>query len=293
MSIRNAVIPVAGLGTRLLPATKSQPKEMLPVGKKPIVQYIVEELHLCGVERALFVTGRGKSSIEDHFDDDPDLIRTLRETGKEDLLEELQYERMGVHFLYTRQRRQRGLGDAVLCAENFTGAEPFVVALGDSIIGRHKPSLIVQRLIAAFESHDASCAIAVEEVPMDQVSMYGVVKPASGDEVFEITDLVEKPARDAAPSNWAIAGRYVFAPRLFSAIRRTGFDHRGELQLTDAIRLMLREGERVVGVRLPPDEKRYDIGNFESYFETFVEFALTDPVYGEALRKHVMDLLKD
>ncbi|MGH9852614.1 MAG: UTP--glucose-1-phosphate uridylyltransferase [Blastocatellia bacterium] len=291
MSIRNAVIPVAGLGTRLLPATKSQPKEMLPVGKKPIVQYIVEELHLCGIERALFVTGRGKSSIEDHFDDDPDLIRTLRETGKEDLLEELQYERMGVHFLYTRQRRQRGLGDAVLCAEHFAGNEPFVVALGDSIIGRHKPSLIVQRLIAAFEDHEASCAIAVEEVPMDQVSMYGVVKPASAAEVFEITDLIEKPRREEAPSNWAIAGRYVFAPKLFSAIKRTDFDHRGELQLTDAIRLMLREGERVVGVRLPRAEKRYDIGNFESYFETFVEFALTDPEFGPQLRERVKELM--
>ena len=291
MSIRNAVIPVAGLGTRLLPATKSQPKEMLPVGKKPIVQYIVEELHLCGIERALFVTGRGKSSIEDHFDDDPDLIRTLRETGKEDLLEELQYERMGVHFLYTRQRRQRGLGDAVLCAEHFTGAEPFVVALGDSIIGRHKPSLIVQRLIAAFEAHEASCAIAVEEVPMDQVSMYGVVKPASDAEVFEVTDLIEKPRREEAPSNWAIAGRYVFAPSLFSAIKRTDFDHRGELQLTDAIRLMLRAGERVVGVRLPRAEKRYDIGNFESYFETFVEFALTDPEFGPQLRERVKELM--
>jgi UTP--glucose-1-phosphate uridylyltransferase len=264
---------------------------MLPVGKKPIVQYIVEELHLCGIERVLFVTGRGKSSIEDHFDDDPDLIRTLRETGKEDLLEELQYERMGVHFLYTRQRRQRGLGDAVLCAEHFAGSEPFVVALGDSIIGRHKPSMIVQRLIAAFEAQGASCAIAVEEVPKDQVSMYGIVKPASDSAVFEITDLIEKPKREEAPSNWAIAGRYVFAPALFEAIKRTGFDHRGELQLTDAIRLMLREGARVVGVRLHREEKRYDIGNFESYFETFVEFALTDPEFGPQLRKHVKELM--
>jgi UTP--glucose-1-phosphate uridylyltransferase len=291
VSIRNAVIPVAGLGTRLLPATKSQPKEMLPVGRKPIVQYIVEELHLCGLERALFVTGRGKSSIEDHFDDDPNLIRILRETGKEELLEELQYERVGVNFLYTRQRRQRGLGDAVLCAEHFTGNEPFVVALGDSIIGRHKPSMIVQRLIAAFEAREASCAIAVEEVPRDQVSMYGIVKPSSDSEVFEVNDLVEKPAPEAAPSNWAIAGRYVFAPSLFEAIRRTDFDHRGELQLTDAIRLMLRNGERIVGVRLPREEKRYDIGNFESYFETFVEFALTDPAYGPRLRQHVRELI--
>jgi UTP--glucose-1-phosphate uridylyltransferase len=286
VSIRNAVIPVAGIGTRLLPATKSQPKEMLPVGKKPIVQYIVEELHLCGIERVLFVTGRGKSSIEDHFDDDPDLIRTLRETGKEDLLEELQYERMGVHFLYTRQRRQRGLGDAVLCAEHFAGKEPFVVALGDSIIGRHKPSMIVQRLIAAFETHQA-----VEEVPTEHVSMYGIVNPASDAEVFEVKDLIEKPSLKEAPSNWAIAGRYIFAPGLFDAIKRTGFDHRGELQLTDAIRLMLREGKPVIGVRLPGSEKRYDIGNFESYFETFVEFVLTDPEIGPQLVKRVKELM--
>lgn len=291
MNIHNAVIPVAGIGTRLLPATKSQPKEMLPVGKKPIVQYIVEELHLCGIERVLFVTGRGKSSIEDHFDDDPDLIRILRESGKEDLLEELEYERLGLHFLYTRQRRQRGLGDAVLCAENFTGKEPFVVALGDSIIGRHEPSLIVKRLIDAFEANQASCAIAVEEVPMEEVSMYGIVKPSGENEVFEIVDLIEKPRREEAESNLAIAGRYVFAPDLFEAIKRTGYDHRGEIQLTDAIRLMLREGKRVVGMRLPADEKRYDIGNFESYFETFVEFALTDPVYGGRLRNHLRELL--
>ena len=291
MSIRKAVIPVAGLGTRLLPATKSQPKEMLPMGRKPIVQYIIEELHLCGLEHVLFVTGRGKSSIEDHFDDDADLIRTLRETGKEDLLEDLQYERLGVHFFYTRQRRQRGLGDAILCAEHFAGTEPFVVALGDSIIGRHKPSPIVQRLIEAFEARDAACAIAVEEVSADQVSMYGIVNPATDTEVFEMKDLVEKPKVNEAPSRLAIAGRYVLSPAIFDAIRRTGFDHRGELQLTDAIQLMLREGCKVVGVRLPAGEKRYDIGNFESYFETFVEFALTDPVYGEKLRKFAKELL--
>lgn len=291
MSIRNAVIPVAGLGTRLLPATKSQPKEMLPVGKKPIVQYIVEELSLCGMDRFLFVTGRGKSSIEDHFDIDADLIRSLRESGKEDLLSELEFERLGANFFYTRQHQQRGLGDAISYAENFSGTEPFVVALGDSIIGRHEPSRIVERLIDAFESAGAACAIAVEEVPADQVSMYGIVKPMSGAEVFEVADLIEKPPVGEAPSNWAIAGRYVFAPSLFEALRRTGVDHRGEIQLTDAIRLMLRDGQKVVGVRLPRQEKRYDIGNFESYFETFVEFALTDPVYGEKLRQHARELL--
>lgn len=291
MSIRNAIIPVAGLGTRLLPATKSQPKEMLPVGKKPIVQYIVEELNLCGMNRFLFVTGRGKSSIEDHFDIDADLIRTLREGAKENLLAELEFERLGVSYFFTRQAQQRGLGDAILCAEHFSGEEPFVVALGDSIIGRHQPSLIVQRLINAFEEHGAACAIAVEEVPLDQVPFYGIVKPTSEAAVFEVADLVEKPSIKEAPSNWAIAGRYVFSPVLFEAIKRTGFDRRGELQLTDAIRLMLSEGRKIVAVRLPANEKRYDIGNFESYFETFVEFALTDPVYGPKLRRQVKELL--
>jgi UTP--glucose-1-phosphate uridylyltransferase len=166
--------------------------------------------------------------------------------------------------------------------------------LGDSIIGRHKPSLIVQRLIQAYEENNAACAIAVEKVPIEQVSMYGIVKPAPNtddSDVFEITNLIEKPKREETPSNLAIAGRYVFAPALFDAIKRTGFDHRGEIQLTNAIRLMLQKGMKIVGVRLPADEKRYDIGNFESYFETFVEFALTDPEYGETLRKHVKELL--
>ena len=276
-----------------MPATKSQPKEMLPVGKKPIVQYIVEELSLCGMERFLFVTGRGKSSIEDHFDIDADLIRTLREGGKEDLLSELEFERLGSHYFYTRQHEQRGLGDAISYAENFSGTEPFVVALGDSIIGRHEPSRILARLIAAFEERGAACAIAVEEVPPEQVSMYGIVKPLSSDVVFEIADLVEKPSLGEAPSNWAIAGRYVFSPVLFDAIRRTAPDSRGEIQLTNAIRLLLNEGKKLVGVRLPPQEKRYDIGNFESYFETFLEFALTDPIYGEKMRQHARGLLSE
>lgn len=293
MAIRSAVVPVAGLGTRLLPATKSQPKEMLPVGKKPIVQYVVEELERSGIQRVLFVTGRGKSSIEDHFDDDPELIRMLRETGKEDLLAELEYERIGVHFLYTRQRQQRGLGDAVLSAEHFAGSEPFVVALGDSIIGRHQPSSIVDTLVTEFEKRKASCVIAVEQVPIEEISLYGIVRPATDTDVFEITDLVEKPAVKDAPSNLAIAARYVFSPSIFDAIKNTPFDWRGELQLTDAIRLLLRRGERVVGVRLPSEETRYDIGNFESYFETFVEFVLTDPVYGPRLRTRVKELLRE
>jgi UTP--glucose-1-phosphate uridylyltransferase len=292
VAIINAVVPVAGLGTRLLPATKSQPKEMLPVAKKPIVQYVVEELKQSGIERVLFVTGRGKSSIEDHFDHDRELTRALREGAKEDLLAELEYESIGIQFFYTRQRRQRGLGDAVLCAEHFAGPAPFAVALGDSIIGRYSPSAIVRRLTEAFEARRAACAIAVEEVPLEQAPLYGIVRPQGEGEVFEITDLVEKPEAREAPSNLAIAARYVFAPGIFDAIRQTPADRRGEVQLTDAIRLLLQAGHRVVGVRLPVTERRYDIGNFESYFETFLEFALTDPQYGPRLRQRAREMLE-
>ena len=179
----------------------------------------------------------------------------------------------------------------MLCAETFTGDSPFVVALGDSIIGRHEPSTIVRTLVRAFEEQEAACAIAVEEVPHEQTSFYGIVEPVTEGNVFEIGNLIEKPLPSEAPSNLAIAARYVFAPSIFDAIRRTPFDKRGEIQLTDAIRLLLEEGSRIIGVRLPPSEKRYDIGNLESYFETFVEFALTDPAYGEVLKKHARKLL--
>ena len=194
MAITKAVVPVAGLGTRLLPATKSQPKEMLPVGRKPVVQYVVEELEANGIRQILFITGRNKSSIEDHFDFDYELTRHLREAGKEDLLPELQYERLKLEIFYSRQRRQRGLGDAIGCAEHFTRDQPFVVALGDSIIGLHASSRLVERLTAAFRESGAACAIAVEEVSPGSVSQYGIVRPGSDGEVFPIVDLVEKPS---------------------------------------------------------------------------------------------------
>ena len=285
MAIKNAVVPVAGLGTRLLPATKSQPKEMLPVGKKPVVQYVVEELEGCGIERILFVTGRNKTSIENHFDIDQELMRLLRETGKEELIGELEYEQMPVHFLYTRQRRQRGLGDAILYGEQFAGSEPFVVALGDSIIGLHAQSTVVRWMSEVFERRRAVCVVAVEEVPMDMVSAYGIVRPRTEDEVFTIDEVIEKPTVEEAPSRLAIAARYVFSPLIFDALRETPPDHRGEIQLTDAIHRLIRQGEEVIGVRLRPAETRYDIGSFESYFSAFMEFALTDPEHGERLRR--------
>ncbi|HYK91986.1 MAG TPA: UTP--glucose-1-phosphate uridylyltransferase [Acidobacteriota bacterium] len=276
MIIPIAVVPVAGMGTRLLPATKSQPKEMLPVAKKPVVQYVVEELEANGVKQVLFITGKNKSSIENHFDFDHELMRNLREGGKEDLLAELEYERLSVHFFFTRQRRQKGLGDAILCARNFTQNAAFIVALGDSIIGG--ASAIVSHTAEVFASTGASCVIAVEEVPRESVTSYGVVKPGAdlGNGAFVIEDLVEKPSVADAPSNLAIAARYIFGPEIYPALDKTMPGKGGEIQLTDAIRLLLDSGRKIVGVRLAADEKRYDIGNFESYFEAFIEFALKE-----------------
>jgi UTP--glucose-1-phosphate uridylyltransferase len=282
------------MGTRLLPATKSQPKEMLPVARKPIVQYVVEELVKNGIEQILFVTGRSKTSIENHFDHDPELVRTLTAANKKGLLEEIGFADLQAQFFYTRQRLQRGLGDAILCGENFAGEDPFLVALGDSILGLHANAKVVTRLADVFEAKRASCVIAVEEVPAAEVSHYGIVQPESGGgDAFRVIDLVEKPAPDKAPSNLAIAGRYVFSPLIFDMIRRIKPDGRGEIQITDAIRLLCEEGKRVIAVKIAPYEKRYDIGNFPSYFETFVEFALADPEYGEGFRQVLKRLLNE
>jgi UTP--glucose-1-phosphate uridylyltransferase len=291
--IRSAVVPVAGYGTRLLPATKSQPKEMLTVARKPIVQYVAEELMANGIEQILFVTSRAKTSIENHFDSDPELARMLTAANKTDLLAQLQFDDLHTHFFYTRQRVQRGLGDAILCGENFAGEQPFVVALGDSIVGLNAQSKTLSRMIELFESKHASCVIAVEEVPLEETMHYGVIRADSnGDGFYRVLNLVEKPRPEAAPSNLAIAGRYIFSPLIFDMIRRIEPDKKGEIQLTDAIQQMCEEGKRVLAVKLPPTEKRYDIGNFPSYFETFVEFALADPVYGSAFRETVERLLK-
>lgn len=290
MEINIAVVPVAGLGTRLLPATKSQPKEMLPVGRKPVVQYVVEELTRVGMERILFVTGPGKTSIENHFDINAELTQNLRETGKEELLAELSFERMQAQYFYTRQRQLLGLGHAVLCAQPFIGDQPFVVALGDSIIGMHAQSDVVRRMTECFTEHNAAAVIAFEEVPQDEISNYGVAQPKSDGPIFELADVIEKPAQEEAPSNLAIAARYVFAPRIFDALAQTAPGKGGEIQLTDAIRLLIQAGEPVYGVCLNEAEQRYDIGNFDAYFRAFVEFALADEKHGPALRTYLAQL---
>jgi UTP--glucose-1-phosphate uridylyltransferase len=292
MTIDLAIIPVAGHGTRLLPSTKSQPKEMLPVGRKPVVQYVVEELAQSGMRRMLFITGPGKTSIENHFDISSELTAFLRESGKEELLEQLDFERQDLQYFYTRQRRQLGLGHAVLCARALVGDQPFVVALGDSIIGLNAESDIVRRMVEEFARTEADAVIAFEVVARDEVVNYGIARPRrNAGTVFELDDIVEKPALAAAPSNLAVAARYVFRAQIFELLARTPPGKGGEIQLTDAIRLLIRGGGKVIGMPLAAGERRFDIGNFESYFRAFFEFALADPQYGPGLRRFARGLL--
>jgi len=290
MAITKAVVPVAGLGTRLLPATKSQPKEMLPVGRKPVVQYVVEEIEQAGLRSVLFVTGRNKTAIEDHFDRDTELRRALANGKKSDLLAALAYEDANVEFLYIRQSEQLGLGHAVSLAEGYAEGQPFAVALGDSIIESRQSPTVLRRLIDAFERTGASAAIAFEEVEPDDVVHYGIADPADtlpgyGGDVFRLRGLIEKPSAAEAPSRYAIAGRYVVSSAVFDALRRTQPGKGGEIQLTDALRIMLDDGKTLIGLRMRAGECRHDIGNFESYFRSFLHFALADPEHGAELRK--------
>jgi len=294
MGIYKAVIPAAGLGTRLLPATKSQPKEMLPVGRKPTIQYVVEELEAAGIKQILIITGQKKRAIEDHFDRDTELIRSLREKGNHELINALKHEEAGVQLLYTRQSEQLGTAHAISLAENFADGEPFVVCLGDSIIKSAQPGSFLKRLMETHERRKASVTIAFQEVEREDVVKYGIAAPDPehfGDSEFRLKGLVEKPSVDEAPSNLAISARYVFSPEIFDTIRKTPLKN-GEYQITDSIR-MLMDSREVWGLRLGTGEKRFDVGGFESYFEAFLTFALEDEGVGEDFRKYAMDLLSD
>lgn len=290
MQITKAVFPVAGLGTRLLPATKSQPKEMLPVGYKPVVQYVVEEMIQQGLTKFLFVTGRKKRSIEDHFDDDPELEARL--SGKDQEIGEWDYAGAGVEFFYTRQRRPAGNADAVRLAREFVGSESFVVGFGDTIISSPHQDGVVSRMLRSHVEHGADATIAVWEVPRADTYRYGVVRPvAAPADDFPIADMVEKPPVEDAPSNLAVAARYVFTPAIFQAIEAVQPGLGGELWLTDAIRILLQWGRTVRCVRLRPDETRYDIGTPLTYYRAFADFALADPVHGSRFRQYLLDKL--
>jgi len=287
-----AIVPVGGLGTRLLPATKSMPKEMLPVGRKPVVQYVIEELQAAGVHQILLITGRRKQAIEDHFDADPELAAALQRGGSERQMADLAYHNSHTRFYYTRQAEPRGLGDAVAYGAEFAGKDPCVVSLGDSIIQAEQEGAMLRRMIAAHVATGASATIAVEEVPADETYRYGIVAPAgnadppAGDP-FRLKDIIEKPHRGASPSRLAVAARYVLNPEIFDALRQTPQDSHGELQLTDAIQLLIQWGKPVYAWRMRPDERRYDIGNFESYFRAFLDFALADERFGYTLRQYL------
>ncbi|MDO4570785.1 MAG: UTP--glucose-1-phosphate uridylyltransferase [Planctomycetia bacterium] len=295
MPVKLAVIPVAGRGTRLVPLTKSLPKEMLPVGRKPVVQYVVEELNRCGLERLLFITGPTKAAIENYFDLDVELVNHLRETGKEELLLELAFEKADLQYFYTRQRRQLGLGHAVLCAESFVGKEPFAVALGDTILGINEKARVVERMIQVFEECGADAVIAFEETPLEETFRYGIAAPAdlSNPEVFPLADIVEKPSPKEAPSQLAVASRYIFRPGIFEFLKKTKPGKNDEIQLTDAIQALIAAGGKVLGVKVAPHEHRFDIGNFESYFGAFLEFALADPDFGDSVREKMRALLHE
>jgi UTP--glucose-1-phosphate uridylyltransferase len=293
MKIKKAVIPAAGLGTRMLPLTKTQPKEMLPLADKPCIQYIVEELAAAGVTQILIITGQKKRAIEDHFDKDVELNRQLSASGQKELLEKMEFENMEVQFFYTRQSVAAGLGDAVAYAKNFVNGEPFIIALGDSVIRSTENEPLLNRMINEFEKNEDSFVLGTRQVPLEDVQKYGIVKPKStiSEGIVEIEDVVEKPSPLKAPSTLAFAARYIMPATIFDALERTSPGKGGEIQLTDGIKLLLKEGTKGYSVCLTENEKRYDIGNMYSYYEAFFDFALSDQRYGYKLRQYMINKL--
>lgn len=289
--IKKAVIPAAGLGTRMLPLTKTQPKEMLPLASKPCIQYIVEELVSVGVNQILIVTGQKKRAIEDHFDKDMDINRAISESGHKELLNTLEFENMDVQIFYTRQSMAAGLGDAVNYAAKFINGESFIIALGDSVIHSNENKILLQRMIELNEKDFQSFVLGTRQVALEDVQKYGIVKPKSDlkDNIVEIEDVVEKPSSLTTPSTLAFAARYIVPAKILDALDRTRPGKGGEIQLTDGIRLLLKEGTKGYSVCMTENEKRYDIGNMPSYYEAFLDFALADERYGYQLKQYIFD----
>ncbi|MDT0161591.1 UTP--glucose-1-phosphate uridylyltransferase GalU [Bacillus sp. AG4(2022)] len=284
--VRKAIIPAAGLGTRFLPATKAMPKEMLPIVDKPTIQYIIEEAVASGIEDIIIVTGRGKRAIEDHFDKSYELEETLVKKEKFELLEEIQDISKLANIHYIRQKEPLGLGHAIGCANRFIGDEPFAVLLGDDIVySPEKPGL--KQLIDVYERYNSS-VIGVQPVAEEDVSKYGVISIGRGEMepgVFGIDDLVEKPKREEAPSNYAIMGRYILRPEIFEVLENLPSGAGGEIQLTDAIK-RLNEQQMVVGCEFKGE--RHDVGDKFGFVRATVEFAL---MHGD-LKGSVYEYLK-
>ncbi|CUH94456.1 UTP-glucose-1-phosphate uridylyltransferase [Propionispora sp. 2/2-37] len=266
--IKKAVIPAAGLGTRFLPATKAQPKEMLPIVDKPAIQYIIEEAMQSGIEEILIITGRNKRAIEDHFDRAVELELTLKEQGKYELLGMIE-ELSAVTIHYVRQKEAKGLGHAVLCARQFVGQEPFAVLLGDDIIDSAVPCL--KQLMDVYDDRPGTI-LGTQEVPAGKVSSYGIVKPELiKNRLYRALDLIEKPAPEEAPSRLAVLGRYIIEPEIFTLLENTAPGRGGEIQLTDALKQLAAEKD-VYAYNF--EGRRYDIGDKQGYLEATVEFAL-------------------
>lgn len=269
--VRIAVIPAAGLGTRFLPATKAQPKEMLPIVDKPCIQYIIEEAIDSGIEDILIITGRNKRAIEDHFDRAVELEMTLKEQGKYELLGLVQeLSRVTIH--YVRQKEPKGLGHAVLCARHFVGNEPFAVLLGDDIVDAKVP--VLKQLMDVYEGCGGS-VLGVQEVPLERAPSYGIVKPSPVSErLWRAEDLVEKPSIEEAPSRLAVLGRYIISPAIFDILETTPPGRGGEIQLTDALKT-LSESEPIYAYEF--EGRRYDVGDKQGFLEATVDFALKRP----------------
>ncbi len=288
--VRKAVFPAAGLGTRFLPATKAQPKEMLPLVDKPLIQYGVEEAIHSGIQNILIVTGRNKSSIEDHFDVSFELEHTLEQKGKEDLLAIVRAISDMIDVAYVRQKEALGLGHAVLRARDVVGNEPFAVVLSDDVIDAEVPCL--RQLLDVYEFYGAS-VVALMEVPEDRVSAYGIVDAepvehnGTNDRLFRIRNLVEKPEPAKAPSRLAIIGRYVLTPEIFESIESIGPGAGGEIQLTDALRHLLRN-RPIYGYRF--EGKRYDAGDKLGFLKATVEFALKRDDLGAEFRRYLKEI---
>jgi UTP--glucose-1-phosphate uridylyltransferase len=284
--INKAVFPVAGLGTRFLPATKAQPKEMLPVVDKPLIQYAVEEAYEAGIRHMIFVTGRSKRAIEDHFDTAYELEHELEASGKQDLLELVRsLQPADMDCSYVRQPRSLGLGHAVLCAQPLVGDEPFAVLLADDLMcGPDNGPGVLSQMVETFLANRA-CLLAVQEVPREHVSRYGIVSgERKGERLIQVDRMVEKPNPDAAPSTMAVAGRYILTPAVFEHIRAQGQGAGGEIQLTDAI-AQLTQTEGVYAYEY--QGKRYDCGSKQGFLEATVEFALKHPEMGPGFRNYL------
>jgi UTP--glucose-1-phosphate uridylyltransferase len=288
--VRKAVLPAAGLGTRFLPATKAQPKEMLSVVDKPLIQYVVEECVASGIDHIIIVTGRGKNAIEDHFDSSPDLERFLESKGKSELAALVHDIGNMVHFSYTRQKEPLGLGHAVLVAKELVGNEPFAVLLGDVIIPGPRPA--TQQLVEIYQATGKG-VIAVEEVPRARTGLYGIVdvepaaESASNKRLLKILDLVEKPDPADAPSNLAVTGRYLLPPEIFDCLERTKPGRGGEIQLTDALRLLAHESGLYAYVY---EGKSYDAGDKLGFLKASVELGLENKEFGGEFRDYLRTL---